>query len=146
MLQVIKATDVRTVRGGAGIQGRAGVLYQDGDSGALYSWSEQAGVMVSVSGAPSTSVLLVNSSRALTNADDGMVLECTGTLTLTVPAGLRDGFGCSVIPFGTTSIASSGGALLNGATTALTRAASSNSLIAIIERASAVGSFVVSGS
>lgn len=87
----------------------------------------------------------VASSRALTAADNGMVLECTATVTLTVPAGLPNGFACAVIPSGTTSIASSGGALLNGATSTLTRAAATNAMFAIQERASATDSFVVSG-
>ena len=66
---------------------------------------------------------LVGTTRALTNSDNGQVLECTTTVTLTVPTGLTAGFSCIVIPSGTTSIASSGGALLNGATTTVTRPA-----------------------
>ena len=91
--------------------------------------------------------VLVASSRALTTADNGRVLECTaGGLTLTVPAGLGDGFAVVVIPSGTTSVASSGGALLNGATTTLTRATASNAMFAIQERGSALDSYVVTGS
>ncbi len=88
----------------------------------------------------------VGSSRALTAADNGALLEATATVTLTVPIGLPAGFACVVIPSGTTSVASSGGALLNGATTTLTRAAASNAMFAIQSRASAVDSYVVSGS
>lgn len=90
--------------------------------------------------------ITVGSSRALTSADDGKIIECTTTVTLTVPASLPSGFACVVIPSGTTSVASSGGALLNGATTTLTRAAASNAMFAIQSRASAVDSYVVSGS
>jgi hypothetical protein len=89
----------------------------------------------------------VASSRALTSDDNGQTLECTaGSITLTVPAGLDRNFGCAIIPNGTTSIASSGGALLNGATTTLTRAAATNALLAIVARASAIDSYVVTGS
>ena len=89
---------------------------------------------------------IVSVSRALDSADNGATLECSATVTLIVPAGLPREFGCIVIPSGTTSIASSGGALLNGATTTLTRAAASNSTVAIIGRASAADSYVVTGS
>lgn len=85
-------------------------------------------------------------SRALTSADNGKTLEVTATITLTVPVGLPTGFACAIIPSGTTSIASSGGALLNGATTTLTRAATGNTLVAIVGRASAADSYVVTGS
>lgn len=88
----------------------------------------------------------VSGSRSLTTADNGQVLELTSaTLTLTVPTGLGSTFSCVVIPNGTTSIASSGGTLLNGATTTLTRAYSSNPMFAIQARASASNSYVVSG-
>lgn len=87
----------------------------------------------------------VASSRALTDADNGKTLECTGTVTLTVPTGLMTNFGCAIIPNGTTSVASSGGALINGATTTLTRAASANAVFAIVPRASAANSYVVTG-
>lgn len=88
----------------------------------------------------------VGSSRALTSADNGALLEATATVTLTVPVGLPAGFACVVIPSGTTSVASSGGALLNGATTTLTRSAASNAMFAIQARSSASDSYVVSGS
>jgi hypothetical protein len=88
----------------------------------------------------------VATSRALTAADDGATLECTATVTLTVPAGLPANFGCAVIPSGTTSIASDGTALLNGALTTLTRAAASNPMFGIVLRASVANSHVVSGS
>lgn len=87
----------------------------------------------------------VTASRALTPADDGKTLECTTTVTLTVPAGLNSGFGCAVIPSGTTSIARSGGALLNGAGTTLTRTAAANTMFAIVARASVADSYVVTG-
>jgi hypothetical protein len=100
------------------------------------------GVATPTQGVP----LLVSSSRALLAADNGLTIECTTTLTLTVPAGLGAGFGVAIIPSGTTSVASSGGVLLNGATTTLTRAAASNALFAIQGRASATDSYVVTGS
>jgi hypothetical protein len=88
----------------------------------------------------------VAASRVLTDADNGKVLECTATATLTVPVGLKAGFRCTVLCSGTTSVASSGGTLLNGATSTLTRAVASNPAIDIIARASAQDSYVVTGS
>lgn len=89
----------------------------------------------------------VPSSRALTDADNGKTLECTAAdLTLTVPISLGAHFGAAVIPNGTTSVASSGGALLNGATSTLTRAAASNAIFGIVARISVADSYVVSGS
>jgi hypothetical protein len=88
----------------------------------------------------------VAASRVLTDADNGKVLECTATATLTVPVGLKAGFRCTVLCAGTTSVASSGGTLLNGATSTLTRAVASNPAIDIIARASAQDSYVVTGS
>lgn len=89
----------------------------------------------------------VRSSRLLNQGDNGMTLEVLAdAVTLTVPTGLSRDFGCAVIPNGTTSIASAGGALLNGATATLTRAAASNSLFGLQARASADNSYVVTGS
>lgn len=93
-----------------------------------------------VAGIPVT----VGTSRALTNADNGLTLECTATVTLTVPTGLVAGFGCAVIPSGTTTVASSGGTLLNGSTTSVTRTAASNNLFLIVAR-SAANSYVING-
>lgn len=107
-----------------------------------FVWSDG----VNWQGAQSLTVA-VAASRDLTAADNGKTLECTNSgLTLTVPLGLGSNFGCAIIPNGTTSIASSGGTLLNGATSTLTRAASGNAAVAIIPRISAVNSYVVTGS
>jgi len=81
--------------------------------------------------------------------DDQAVIECTTTLTITAKQGLTSivpDFACVVIPNGTTSVASDGVALLNGATTTLTRTAASNAMFAIQARASAADSLVVNGS
>ncbi len=90
--------------------------------------------------------VIVSVSRNLDASDNGQTLECTATVTLTVPVGLPAGFQCAILPSGTTSIASSGGVLLKGATDTLTRAAASNEAIAIIGRASAANSYAVTGS
>lgn len=88
----------------------------------------------------------VGASRDLTAEDNGNTLECTaGGLTLTVNTGLPAGFACTVIPSGTTSIASGGGTLLNGATSTLTRADSANVIFGIVGRASVANSYVVNG-
>ena len=90
----------------------------------------------------------VSASRTLTAADDSNMLECTAGITLTVPSGanaLPAGFCCNVIPFGTITVQSDGTSLLNGATTAITRAATSNLLFAIVGRASTPSTYVVTG-
>ncbi len=92
-------------------------------------------------------VIGVQSSRALNQGDNGMTLEVLADgVTLTAAPGLSADFACAIIPSGTTSVASSGGVLLNGATATLTRAAASNSLFGIQARASAPNSYVVTGS
>jgi len=91
-------------------------------------------------------VKTVAASRALTAADDGCVLECTATVTLTVPVSLPTEFGCGVIPSGTTSVASDGTALVNGALVTLTRAAAGNPMFGIQQRLSNANSYVVTGS
>jgi hypothetical protein len=90
---------------------------------------------------------VVSVSRALNAADDGMTLELSAAgLTLTVPAGLPQGFGCLVLPNGTTTFASSGGALLNGAVDTITRSAGDNVAVAILARVTAANSYAVTGS
>lgn len=98
--------------------------------------------------ADAATVVQVSSSRALASSDNGKVLECTTSgVTLTMPnSGMPADFACAIIPNGTTSVASAGTALLNGATTTLTRAAASNPMFAVQARASAANSYVVSGS
>jgi hypothetical protein len=88
----------------------------------------------------------VSGSRVLSDSDNGKVLECIATSTLTVPIGLKPGFRCTILASGTTSVAASGGALVNGATSTLTRAAASNPAFDIIARVSAVDSYLVTGS
>jgi hypothetical protein len=85
-------------------------------------------------------------SRSLTAADNGATLDVSDTVALTVPAGLPTDFGCAIIPTGTITIVSGGGTLLNGATTTLSRAASSNSIFAIVHRATTADSYIVNGS
>lgn len=91
----------------------------------------------------------VTSSRALTATDNGCVLDCADGITLTVPDTLVDpGFQCKCVvdAGGTISVARSGTATLNGAATTLTRSATSNPSFEIIQRASSLTSFRVTGS
>lgn len=90
----------------------------------------------------------VAANRPLTAADWGKTLEVTaGGVTLTVPVGLPVDFECRVIPNGTTSVASDGTALLNGALTTITRVAATaaNTMFSIRMRAAVANSFVVTG-
>lgn len=70
----------------------------------------------------------VGTSFALSAADDGRVFACTAALTVTIPAGLTPRPAVAIIPppSGNLSIAVSGGAQINGATTTLTRSRASN--------------------
>jgi len=87
----------------------------------------------------------VAASRNLTDDDNGRTLETTAAVTLTVPAGLAQPFQCRVaLGVGALSVASSGGTLLNGATSTLTRALATNPLIFIQSRIAA-NSFAVTG-
>lgn len=97
------------------------------------------------SGAVTGSVIAVASSRSLTAADNGNTLECTASgITLTIPSGVLLTLGVVIIPNGTTSVASSGGTLLNGATTTVARDATLNAAFAVIPRTTA-NSYVVTG-
>jgi hypothetical protein len=71
----------------------------------------------------------VSTGRALSNADNGKVLDVTAALTLTIPEGeLSPGFRCwFVAPSGVNlSIDPLGAVTLNGAGTTLTRARAGN--------------------
>lgn len=88
----------------------------------------------------------VGVDRVLTNSDNQKTLECTvDDLDITVPSGLATGFACTIIPKGTTSVVSSGGALLNGATSTLARDDADNAMFAIVGLGSAADSYKVSG-
>lgn len=91
------------------------------------------------------SVIAVAASRNLTAADNGNTLDCTAAgITLTIPSGVLLTLGVVIIPNGTTSVASSGGVLLNGATSTVARDATLNAAFAVIPR-TAVNSYVVTG-
>lgn len=91
--------------------------------------------------------LAVASNRSLNANDWGKTLDCTAAgLTLTVPVGLPPDFWCNVIPNGTTSIASDGTALLNGATTTVARiAATAANTMFVVRNRSVANSYVVTG-
>jgi hypothetical protein len=97
---------------------------------------------------PVTNVTLVSVSRALTAADDGDVLEITADgVVLTVPEALPAQFGCAVmVTTGTASVAVAGSVTLNGATTTLTRASTTNPMFAIVRRTSTAFGYTVTGS
>lgn len=86
----------------------------------------------------------IATAHTLTAIDDGLTFECTNTATITVPAGLPDGFSIAVIPSGTTSIAFNG-TTGNGAATTITRAAASNVMFAIQQRSTNANSYVITG-
>lgn len=111
----------------------------------LYSSNGAAWVpAVDVAGVLPTAPIQVTASRNIASTDNGLVLECTATATLTVPASLPAGFRCVVIPFGTTSVAFTG-TTGNGAATTITRAASSNAAFGIMQRGSNANSYIVDG-
>lgn len=85
------------------------------DANANTLLNEKSAVLVLESPRLQGSTIQVTTSRALTQADNGLTLDCTTSgLTLTMPAGLVN-FGCAIIN-NTTTIAFSGDATGNGAT------------------------------
>ena len=92
--------------------------------GASLSSTEVAAARALVSGDRT----LVTSSRDITAADNGKFLTPTGTLTLTLPAGLSPmpSFTVDCPASGTVSIARSTTATINGAGTTLTRTRANN--------------------
>lgn len=90
---------------------------------------------------------VIDSSRNISAADDGLQLACVAAVTLTIPAGLspRPSFIVVPPPAGVVSLAVSGGALINGAATTITRARSSNVAVVVIGNPDA-DTYGVSGS
>lgn len=90
----------------------------------------------------------VSTSFTLTAADDGKVINCTTALTITIPAALSPRPNIAVIPpaSGNVSIAVTGGAQINGATTTLTRARAGNPAGFVIQPYSESDGYGVSGS
>lgn len=101
-------------------------------------------------GQPGAGGEIVNAgtSFTLTAADDGKVFNCTTALTITIPASLSPRPNIAVIPpaSGNVSIAVSGGAQINGATTTLTRARAGNPAGFVIQPYSEADGYGVSGS
>ena len=92
--------------------------------------------------------LILSGAKTISAIDNGRVFECTTALTITIPASLSPRPSFVVIPpsSGNVSIAVSGGANINGATTTLTRSRASNPAgIAIISYSESDG-YGVSGS
>ena len=73
-------------------------------------------------------VVSISTDTLITAADDARTFNCTTALTITIPELLspRPSFIVNPPPTGNASIAVSGGANINGATTTLTRARSAN--------------------
>jgi hypothetical protein len=93
-------------------------------------------------------VVALSANYQLTPLDAGKVFEVTGSITVTVPVGLQPDFHASFLPLtGTLSLASDGTALLNGATTTLTRLFSNavNTLVTLQKRITAADSYSVTG-
>lgn len=90
----------------------------------------------------------ISASRTVIAEDDGLVFACTTALTITIPAALSPRPNIAVIPpaSGNVSIAVSGGAQINGATTTLTRARAGNPAGFVIQPYSEADGYGVSGS
>ncbi len=84
----------------------------------------------------------------LSRADDQKIYACMTALTVTVPAGISPRPSAVFIPpaTGNLSIATSGGAQINGATTTLTRGRSSNPAGIVIQPYAESDGYGVSGS
>lgn len=92
-----------------------------------------------------SSNMVINSRNV--NIYDKQILEFSAAFTITIDAVAHFGFGFTVIPpaSGNASIATTGGVLLNGAGTTITRAAAGNQTFSVIQRASNQDSYVVTG-
>lgn len=105
-------------------------------SASTNTWSSAAGVTA------------MSFSRNLTPADNGAVIEVDANVTFTVRSDLPDGFACAFLPLSgvTVTLASDGTSTLNGATTSLTRAQSSNVMFALQQFRSTRTAYAVTGS
>jgi hypothetical protein len=91
-------------------------------------------------------IITVSYSRVLTATDDGAILELTNpSLVLTYTPYLPVGFGCIVIPNGTTTVRAGLGVLLNGASADITRTATNNTWFGIQGRRSVANSALING-
>jgi hypothetical protein len=111
--------------------------------GASLSSTEVAAVRALVSGDRTADAI----SRDITASDNGKTLAPTGALTYTIPAGLSPApsFTVDCPASGTITIASSGGATLNGAGTSLTRTRASNPVGFVVLAHVETDSYGVSG-
>ena len=91
--------------------------------------------------------VLEATSRAITAADNGRLLAPTVSLTYTIPAGLSPAPSFSVdVPLGgTVTVAVSGGATVNGASTSLTRSRAANVVGFVVVAHNETDSYGVSG-
>lgn len=116
--------------------------------GSLYTTAD--GVLVTADYLPATQRAQVTLSGAyiLKASDDGRVFICSTAITVTIPAGLSPRPNVAFIPpaSGNVSMAVSGGATINGATTTLTRARSANPAGFIVQPYSESDGYGVSGS
>lgn len=139
-IRTLKTSDL----GGTGPQGLSAyeVAVENGFVGTEEDWLDS---LVGQAG-ESADVVSVATSRSITASDDGKILDVTADgVTLTVPnSGLDANFACGVIPTGTTTVASAGTALINGATTSITRTATNNKAFCIQARSTA-NSYIVTG-
>ena len=89
--------------------------------------------------------LTINSLNQATYA--GKILEFTGAFTITLTIGLPAYFGFTALPpaSGVATIASDGTVLINGSTIDVVRDATNSPVFAIIPRASASNSYVITG-
>ena len=91
---------------------------------------------------------VASSSFTLAASDDGKVFNVTTAITVTFPAGLspKPNVGFVLPPSGSLTIAVSGGANINGATTTLTRARSANPAGIVVQPYTESDGYGVSGS
>ncbi len=117
----------------ASLMGEAGTVLEAGN---IYTVSQPFGEAIVGEGRATDTdkvlrqgaVVSISTDTLITAADDGRIFNLTAAATLTIPASLspRPSFIVNPPPTGNASIAVSGGANINGATTTLTRARSAN--------------------
>lgn len=129
---------------GGNLTNGANATYSTDTSGNIIGLVSPSGTTVLPLYAPAS----LSTAYQLTAADDGRVYNVTTALTVTIPAGLSPRPAVVFIPppSGNLSIAVSGGANINGATTTLTRSRSSNPSGVVVQPYTESDGYGVSGS
>jgi hypothetical protein len=116
--------------------GDRAILLSEGSGNWVVSIIKRDGTSIVSSGGSSGGTVDVASSRALSAGDDGKTLNITAgsDITLTVPAGLPNGFGCAVYQSaGGAAIFSPSGATITPATSGNTKTGGLGKIVSLVQ-------------